>query len=108
MAKKNDPIKTWNDVVNGVVELKEFWVDHREVMATRPDLQKLPLEAQKQLRFIAHLAPTFEKFLDAMMMRWQQTGGIEAMRIVIKKKAASKPKPKTQSKSSAMDDLLDD
>jgi len=79
MPKRPDPVKSWNRVLKSLSETKKAWEAHREVMSERPNLELLPIEAQKRLKFAFHRSSNFEKFLRAASELWQLRGGMEEL-----------------------------
>ena len=81
MPERPNPIKSWNRVVKSLNATKKAWEAHREVMSERPNIELLPIEAQKRLKFAFHRSSNFEKFLRAASDLWQLRGGMDTLEI---------------------------
>jgi len=74
-----------------LMEVKEYWEDHKEIMQSIRNINSLPIEAQRQLRYTSiHKATDFDRMLLQFINRWRTSGGLDSMFIVL-------PNPKHES-----------
>lgn len=100
MVKRSNPIESWNKVIKGIKDAKSAWAEHLEVMQGRPNIEVLSIDAQTKLRYAFQRAPTFEKFLDAVIKYWKHHGGVEGMEILEKvEESEPKEEPKLKPRS---------
>lgn len=92
---KLDPVKSWNDFINALMETRDEWLYHKEVMQKFGNISKLPVEAQRQLRYTSvHKATDFERMLLQFVNRWRTSGGLDEMLIILPEKKKQKKEKK--------------